>query len=249
MCKTLYIDCESGVSGDMFLGAMVDLGVPSEYLTERLSRLDLPGYQLSFGTRNVHGIQASDVDVVLALPEDQSPNPYSGNYRNYRQIREMIAESTLNEREKTLAGRIFDIKASAESIVHGVPVDEVKFHEAGAVDSVVDIVGAAICLSYFGPDRVVSRRVPTGYGQIKCACGILPVPAPAVKQIIQDTGLPSYRSEIPQEVLTPTGASIMAGIVDDFSDRPVSGECIGKGYGTGKRDTGLPPLKVTLNIS
>ena len=249
MCKTLYIDCESGVSGDMFLGAMVDLGVPSEYLTERLSRLDLPGYALSFGTKSIGGVNASDVDVILDLPEDQSPNPYSGNYRNYRQIREMIAESTLSDQEKDLADRIFDIKANAESVVHGVPVDEVKFHEAGAVDSVVDIVGAAVCLSYFSPDRVVSRRVPTGYGHIKCACGILPVPAPAVRQIIEDTGLPSYRSDIPQEVLTPTGASIMAGIVDEFSDDPAAGECIGQGFGTGKRDTGLPPLKVTLNIN
>lgn len=156
---------------------------------------------------------------------------------------------------KAVARRIFDIKAEAESEAHGVPVDEVQFHEVGAVDSIVDIVGAAICSDHLGVDKVCATSVPTGYGTITCAVGELPVPAPATQAIIKNTGLPNYRSDIEQELLTPTGAAILAGIVDEFIDETViddmysgskEGEDILTGRGTGKRDTGLSPLCLLL---
>ena len=248
MNRVLYLNCKSGMSGDMFLSTMVDLGVPHDYLCDRLSLLGLDGYRLSFDTVERQGIPASSVDVVLADRTAERTNPYSGNYRNYRQIREMIDGSTLNEDEKRIAHRIFQIKSSAESVVHRVPLDEVKFHEAGAIDSVVDIVGAAICLAHLKPAKVISTLPPTGYGQVHCACGTLNVPVPAVREIIQQTGLPHYRSDIPQEVLTPTGASILAGIVDEFVDSvPENVRAERTGYGTGTRETGLPPMEAILS--
>lgn len=158
----------------------------------------------------------------------------------------MINNSALSNNVKVLSRRIFDIKAKAEAKVHEVPIDKVQFHEAGAVDSIVDIVGTAICCDYMDADEVASKHVPTGYGEVKCACGTLPVPAPAVKQILEDAEIPHYRSEIPQEVLTPTGASILAGIADSFGWDDIQGNVLKRGYGCGKRDTGLPPLELIL---
>ena len=244
--KVLYIDCQSGASGDMMLGAFLNLGVPKEHLEEQLNKLNLEEYSLQVNEKNVNGEVATDVDVLLNNPEDLMTNPYSGEYRNYRDIKDLINGSQLSSNIKALAHRIFDIKAKAESKVHEVPLDEVKFHEAGAVDSVVDIVGAAICSDYINADRIVSRNVPTGYGHVECACGTLTVPVPAVKQILKDTRIPYYRSEIKHEILTPTGASIIAGIADDFSDNIPSGRVVKVGYGTGKRKTGLSPLRLAL---
>lgn len=248
MSNVLYLYCGSGMSGDMFLSTMVDLGVPQEYLRSRLALLGLDGYQLEFQTVERCGIRAMSVNVILADREAAKTDPYSGDYRNYGQIREMIDSSSLNEEEKRIAQKIFLIKTGAESVAHGVPPEEVKFHEAGAVDSIVDIVGAAICLAYLKPTRIVSDFPPTGYGEVNCACGVLTVPVPAVREIIRQTGLPHYRSDIPQEVLTPTGAAILAGIVDEFvesipGDVPIQSA----GHGTGTRDTGLPPMKALLS--
>lgn len=244
--KVLYINCDSGLSGDMFLGAMVDMGVPSYYLQDRLSLLYFTGFSLIFGSKTINNIKATDVDVLLDDESNLTIDPYSGDYRNYGQVRKLIENSGLSEQEKALSLKIFEIKAEAEAEVHGVQKDQVKFHEAGAVDSIVDIVGAAICICYMNADKVISKKVPTGYGHIICACGKLPVPAPAVRQILENTNIPYYRSNIKQELLTPTGASIVAGIADEFRNDEVKGRRLAIGYGTGKRDTGLPPLEVAI---
>ncbi|MBQ9016443.1 MAG: LarC family nickel insertion protein [Firmicutes bacterium] len=214
--KTLYIDCRGGASGDMTLGAMLSLGVPRRALEEGLESLGLNEFELAVSEKEYHGSPATDVDVILHNKEHAWIHPYSGKYRNYGQIREMIERSGITEHAKALSRRIFDIKAAAESTAHGVPVDEVQFHEVGAVDSIVDVVGTAICADALGADRVVSCHVPTGFGTVECACGTLPVPAPAVQAILKETGLPHYRGDIEQELLTPTGAAILAGIVDEF---------------------------------
>lgn len=244
--KRLYINCDSGVSGDMMLGAFIDMGVPTGHIEERLSRLKLDEFKLAIKKRTVAGRNVTDVDVTLDHEEDLHRHPYSGEFRNYRQIIDMINQSTLCNNVKVLSRRIFDIKARAESKVHEVPLDQVQFHEAGAVDSIVDIVGTAICYDYIGADEVVAKHVPTGYGKVRCACGILPVPAPAVQQILKDTEIPYYRSDIEQEVLTPTGASILAGVADEFGWESIEGDVLKRGYGSGKRDTGLPPLELIL---
>lgn len=244
--KKLYINCNSGVSGDMMLGAFLSLGVPEHYLKEKLARLGLSEFELEISQKETYGKVATDVDVILTEPENHHINPYSGNYRTYGDILELLNKSSLTVNEKVLSRQIFNIKARAEAKVHGVAVKEVKFHEAGAVDSIVDIVGAAVCCEYMNADVVVSKEVPTGYGKVECACGILPVPAPAVKQILTDTRMPHYRSDIPKEVLTPTGASIVAGITDVFGWENIEETVISRGFGTGKRDTGLPPLELIL---
>lgn len=244
--KKLYINCESGVSGDMMLGAFIDMGVPAVHVEKQLGRLRLHEFRLEVNNKTVNDKFATDVNVVLNSPEQLNTNPYSGDYRNYGQILDLINSSTLSKNIKVLSRRIFEIKAKAEAKVHRVPLEEVKFHEAGAIDSIVDIVGAAICCEYTKADVVISQKVPTGYGEVKCACGILPVPVPAVNQILKDTQIPHYRSDIPQEVLTPTGASIIAGISDEFGWEEVKGTILQRGYGTGKRDTGLPPLELIL---
>ena len=261
--KKLLIDCSCGMSGDMTLGAMLSLGVPLRVLEEGLDSLGLNEFDLTVNkteycvSPNASGegtVPVTDVDVILHNREHAWIHPYSGKYRNYAEIREIIDSSSLPGRVKALSKRIFDIKAEAESIAHRVPVDEVQFHEVGAVDSIVDIVGTAICVDYAGADEVIAKPVPTGFGTIMCACGELPVPAPAVQAILRNTGLPHYRSDVEQELLTPTGAAILSGIVDRFvseeefealrEDAKAGQYRIG--YGTGKRETGLPPLAVLL---
>lgn len=252
--KTLLIDCRSGASGDMTLGAMLSLGVPLQVLQDGLARLGLNEFDLAVHETEYNGAPVTDVDVILHNKEHAWIHPYSGKYRNYGEIKEMIDRAQLSDRVKELSRRIFDIKAAAESEAHGVPVDEVQFHEVGAVDSIVDVVGAAICIDHIGADEVVGTHVPTGFGTIECACGTLPVPAPAVAAILRNTGLPHYRSDIEMELLTPTGAAILAGIVDRFEENKTfeslwnaakAGNRIGQG--TGKRKTGLPPLKVMIH--
>lgn len=228
------------------LGAFLDLCVPLTYLKERLSLLHLDEFTLTAERISVSGREAVSADVVLRNPADIGRDPYGGRYRNYRDIKALIGGSGLNDREKDLSLKIFGIKAEAESKVHGVDVDDVQFHEAGAVDSIVDIVGASVCFGYVNADRVVSRHVPTGYGTVKCACGTLPVPAPAVRQILDDTGIPFYTSDVKAELLTPTGASIVAAVADEFECREVEDGIIERGRGAGKRDTGLPPLELIL---
>ena len=252
--KTLYIDCRSGASGDMTLGALLSLGVPLQVLEDGLTSLGLNEFDLAVHETEYNGSPATDVDVILHNKEHAWIHPYSGKYRNYGEIKEMIEKSALSEHTKLLSRRIFDIKAAAESEAHGVPVNEVQFHEVGAVDSIVDIVGASICLDYIGADKVIGTHVPTGFGTVECAWGTLLVPAPAVASILKKTRLPHYRSDIEMELLTPTGAAILAGIVDCFEEdesfetlwnAAKAGNRVGRG--TGKRDTGLPPMAVMLD--
>ena len=247
MTRKLIIDCKSGASGDMVLGAFINLGVSEETLRKGLDALGVNEFSLEINEVDRNGIIATDVDVILHDKKSALTHPYSGEYRNYAEIKEIIRNSGITDGAKELSLRIFDIKAAAEAIAHGVEQDKVQFHEAGAVDSIVDIVGCAICFDSLGVSEVISSKVPTGYGTIMCACGELPVPAPAVQEILKATGLPHYRSDIEQELLTPTGASILAALVDKFEDNISHEDSYKYGYGTGKRDTGLDPLCFMLS--
>ena len=150
--KTLYIDCRFGSSGDITLGAMLSLGVPLNVLEEGLANLGLNEFELSVTEKEYDGSPVTDVDVILYNKENAWIHPYSGKYRNYGEIKAMIECAEFSSNVKKLSRRIFDIKAQAESEAHGVPVDEVQFHEVGAVDSIVDVVGTAICLDYVGAE-------------------------------------------------------------------------------------------------
>jgi len=243
---TLYINGKSGVSGDMMLAAFISLGVPQNYLTTELKKLGLNEFRLEINEKVYRNRKVTDVNVIILNKRNLWKHPYSGKYRNYGEIKEIIESSQLSETSKHLSRKIFDIKALAESKVHGVEINQVQFHEVGAVDSIVDIVGSSICYSYLNIDKTIAEHVPTGYGTIKCRCGILPVPAPAVIEILKTNDIPSYKSNVEKELLTPTGAAILAGIVDEYV---LGFDCClfeKEGYGVGKRDTGLEPLELKI---
>ena len=219
----IYLDCQAGISGDMTVGALLDLGVPLEHLRAELAKLALPtdSYSLSTSRTERHHVAALKFDVGV---HDHH------THRHYAGIDAMIAASGLNDSVKEKAQRIFRRLAEAEAKVHGVPVAEVHFHEVGAIDSIVDIVAAAICLDYLGVEELHASALPLGSGFIETAHGRLPVPAPATAELLQ--GLPVHGECGPGERVTPTGAAIVAALGTSFGRQPAMGlERIGCGAG------------------
>ncbi len=200
--KILYFDCYSGISGDMVLGACLDAGVPSEHLITGLNRLSVDGFHLEISKTTKSGISGTACRVVMDRHEHV--------HRHYADIEKIIVDSQLSEAVAQTALNIFKRVAEAEAKVHNISFDRVHFHEVGAVDSIVDIVGAAICYHYLKPDRVYCSAVNTGSGFVKCAHGILPVPAPATAEILAKTDIPMYAKFIEAESATPTGVAILA---------------------------------------
>ncbi|MFV0378781.1 MAG: LarC family nickel insertion protein, partial [Mangrovibacterium sp.] len=170
--KILYYDCFAGISGDMNLGALVDLGVDAEYLTAELEKLNIEGFRLEVKTDTRRGISGTKVDVIVENPDNEK-------HRHLRHVEELVNNSTLSTEVKKTALKIFRLIAEAEAKVHNIDIQRVHFHEVGALDSIADIVGAAICLDYLKVDRVFSSPIQLGGGTVKCAHGIMPVPAPA----------------------------------------------------------------------
>ncbi|WP_427339980.1 nickel pincer cofactor biosynthesis protein LarC [Caloranaerobacter sp. DY30410] len=237
--KILYYDCFSGISGDMNLGAMIDLGVDKEYLINELSKLNLDSeYEIRIRRENKKGIEGTKVDVILKNKHDHShDHAHSHTHRNLKDIEDIINSSSLNENVKKLSIDMFRKIAQAEAKVHGKSLYEVHFHEVGAVDSIVDIVGAAICIDYLKVDKIMASHVQVGGGFVNCAHGLIPVPAPATVEILK--GIPIKSGLVPFETTTPTGAAILAVNVDEFTDE--MNFTIEKiGYGIGSRDLKIP---------
>jgi uncharacterized protein (TIGR00299 family) protein len=239
----LYYDCFSGISGDMNLGAMLDLGVDTEHLLGQLRKLKLEGYEIRITKDQKEGISGTRVDVIMLKdhPNHKSRHgkgQHQGNpHRNLADIRKIIDDSTLDRRVKERSLKMFVKLAEAEAKIHGKSIDEVHFHEVGAVDSIVDIVGAAICIEYLKPDRIMASEVELGGGFAVCEHGTFPVPAPATAEIL--TGIPVRSGAVRFETTTPTGALILACNVDEFA--PVRGMKIRKtAYGIGHRDLDIP---------
>ncbi len=199
----LYLDCQAGISGDMTVAALMDLGVPLEHIQAELAKLALPAgsYTLSTAPTERHHIPALKFDVAV---HDHH------THRHYAGIDTMIAESLLAAPVKDTARRIFRRLAEAESKVHAVPIEEVHFHEVGAIDSIVDIVATAICLDYLKVERVYASALPLGSGFVETAHGRLPVPAPATAELMK--GLALHGDCGPGERVTPTGAAIVAAL-------------------------------------
>lgn len=240
--KILYYDCFSGISGDMNIGAMIDLGVDKEYLLKELNKLNISDeFEIKISKDSRKGICGTKFDVILKSHEHHDENEHhheDGHHhgRNIKDIYSIINSSTLNENIKKISMDIFMKVAEAESKVHGKPMDEVHFHEVGAVDSIVDIVGAAICMDYLKPDIVISSRVELGGGFVKCAHGIIPVPAPATCEILKN--IPVTSGRVLYETTTPTGAAILKTFCSRYSDN--KNFSIKKvGYGIGTRDTDI----------
>lgn len=259
MGKILYFDCASGISGDMTLGALLDLGIEKDYLIQELSKLKVAGYHLHIGPGEKCGIFGTDVDVVLEHDDshhhsnDQVHSHNDGHshshdhthghdhshshgdhvHRNLSDIEAIIDASELSDSVKILSKKMFLHVAEAEAKIHGKSVNEVHFHEVGAVDSIVDIIGVAILFDSLDIDRVVVSPVHVGTGFVRCAHGKIPVPAPATLEILK--GIPVYSTGIRNELVTPTGAAILKAFGSEFSAMPkMSIERIG--YGMGKRD-------------
>jgi len=220
-----YFDCFSGISGDMTLGAFLDLGVPVKWLKENLESIPLAGFDLSVETVIRNGITAKSVHVIVENDKKS---------RDYAQIRSLIKNSPLPGNVKKISLEIFGRIAEAEAVIHGCPRDKVHFHEVGGIDAIVDIVGTALCVNYLGIKRVVSSSIPLGKGFVACAHGTLPVPAPGTIGILK--GVPVYGTKISHELVTPTGAAIIVTLAESYGEIPDM--IIEKtGYGAGKRDT------------
>lgn len=228
--KILYYDCFAGISGDMNLGALVDLGVDAEYLTAELGKLNIDGFRLEVKPDLRRGISGTKVDVIVENPDNEK-------HRHLRHVEEIVNNSTLSDTVKTTALKIFRLIAEAEAKVHNIDIQRVHFHEVGALDSIADIVGAAICLDYLKVDKVLSSPIQLGGGTVKCAHGIMLVPAPATALIVQ--GLPVKTGLVNHEATTPTGAAILAATVDVFTSN-IDVPIVKTAYGIGNRDSEVP---------
>lgn len=216
-----YFDCYSGISGDMTLGALVDAGVDPAAIVSAVAGLGLP-VEVRFETVRRAGFRATHARVEAA-PEHA--------HRHLHHIEAIIERGTLSPRQKELAVRIFTRLGEAEARVHGIDLKKVHFHEVGAVDSIVDIVGAAVGLDLLGVDRFESGPVPPGRGSVRGAHGLMPLPAPATAELLR--GVPLAASEVEMELTTPTGAAIVATMAEAFGPLPaMTVESIGLGAGT-----------------
>ncbi len=235
-----YADLCSGISGDMFLGALIDLGVPKEWIEQQLSQL-FPGFEIDVKTVYPHHIRAISVTV---RPTQEEPG-----HRHYPDIRAMIEGSALSDTVKQGSLEAFRKIAAAESRIHGQDIEAVHFHEVGAIDSLVDIIGTFLGLEYLGIDTVYASLPALGSGTVKCAHGVLPVPVPATLAILKDT--PVTASDARTEIVTPTGAALIKTVCKQFGSMPRM--TIKKtGFGAGKRETGsaLPNvLRLVMGIS
>jgi hypothetical protein len=234
--KILYYDCFAGISGDMNLGAMIDLGVDPEYLREELRKLEIGSYEIQVKRDQRRGIFGMKVDVILPSGEGV-PAAHDHEHRSFKDIAGLLEKSNVSDRVRKTSHNIFMKIARAEAKIHGHSIDEVHFHEVGAIDSIVDVVGAAICFEYLKVDEIISSPVQVGGGFVKCAHGMLPVPAPATAEIL--TGIPIKSGMVPFEATTPTGAAILAATVGRFTDN-IHLTPLKIGYGIGQRDTDIP---------
>lgn len=224
--KALYFDCSAGISGDMTVGALIDLGVPLNIISEGLSLLTLPenSYTLGAARTSRQGICATHFQVAAVVEH---------HHRHFSDILALIDRSSLEEPVKEKSRSVFHVLAEAEAKVHGVPLEKVHFHEVGAVDSIVDIVATAICLNFLGVENLASSPVPFGSGWIDTAHGRLPVPAPATAELMK--GLQIIPDSIPGEWVTPTGAAIIAALCSHCGAMPEM-KITSIGYGAGTKD-------------
>lgn len=226
--STLYLECYSGISGDMTVGALLDLGAREEILRRELAKLPVAGYELKVGRAKKCGIDACNFDVILQDESSHGEHTHGHHHhgehthgdshthhhehRTYGDISRMLQESCLEEPVLEMAKRIFRVVAEAEAKVHRMPLEEVHFHEVGAVDSIVDIVAAAVCLHDLGISRVAVSVLHEGTGTTWCQHGRIPVPAPAVLEMMARYELPVKITENEGEMITPTGAAIAAAL-------------------------------------
>jgi uncharacterized protein (TIGR00299 family) protein len=235
----LFIEPNSGISGDMMIGALLDLGCSFEELQAKLKLLPLHGYHLSAQKCNRSGIQATKFDVHEEHShshdhEHEHGHDHSHGHRSFEVIQAMIESSGLSPwvREKSIEA--FRRLAEAEGKIHGQPPEKVHFHEVGAVDSIVDIVGTMIAMEAFRSARIVSSIVNVGQGTLECQHGVYPVPGPAAQDLLRN--VPVFSNQVTGELTTPTGATLLVSLVNEFGTRPAM-KILATGYGAGTRQT------------
>ena len=226
MNKSLYFDCFSGISGDMSVGALIDAGADFHTIQEMLQSLDVPGFTVSIEKVVKAGITATQFKVHV---DDHHPHPH----RHLRHVVEIIQRGSLPDTVRADAIATFEILAEAEAAVHGTTIEKVHFHEVGAIDSIVDIVAAHYALHLLGVTKVYASALHVGYGTVKCAHGVMPVPAPATALLLK--GVPTYGGNVEGELVTPTGAALIKQRAVSFGSAPqMTVETIG--YGSGTKD-------------
>lgn len=249
--RSLYLDIFSGISGDMFIGAMLDLGVEFRELDRELRKLGLNGYHLHVARKHKSSIEGVKFDVHLEGEDcghDHGHDHGHGEERTFAIIRQLIESSTLSDWVKAKSIAVFHRVAVAEGKVHGLPPESVHFHEVGAVDSIVDIVGAAICLELLGKPHITSAPVVEGTGFVNCAHGRFPIPTTATLEILGARGIGVSQCEEPHELVTPTGAAILAEFVESFGPMgSVKAQRIGYGLGTRNNKTRPNVLRAILS--
>ena len=247
--RIAYLDCFSGISGDMFLGALVDAGVPFELLQQTVAGLHV-GATLEMSRLDRNGISATKIDVVVNgrkdLPREEiwaaetaqhshahGEQHSHSHSRHLPEILKIVGDAPVSEHARKAASAIFTALGEAEAKVHNVPVEAVHFHEVGAADAIVDIVCAAVGAEALQVERILASPLNVGSGTVKCAHGEMPVPAPATLELLK--GIPVYSGEVQKELVTPTGAAIVKVLAAEFGPRPtMTTEQIG--YGAGTRD-------------
>jgi uncharacterized protein (TIGR00299 family) protein len=228
--RTLYLDCFSGISGNMLLGALLDLGLPEDVLRRELAKLPVNSYELVIEKVAKQGIAATYLDVKTSF--------FAQRHRNLPDITTIIDSSTLDPAVKEEAKKVFLRLAEAEAKVHGTTVDKVHFHEVGAVDTIVDIVGCVLGLRWLGVERVCTSKLRTGSGFVKCSHGRMPVPAPATAELLR--GIPWENGDIAKELVTPTGAVLVAHFAHGSGAMPAGFTSEAVGYGAGSWDLDIP---------
>lgn len=246
----------------MTLGALVDAGVDAEFLQNELAKLELEGYKINFSKVKKHGIAATKAHVELT--NHSHPHKPSHNYessvskphqhphdesRHLNDILQIIDQSQLSDSVKAKAKLIFDRLAVAEAKVHNTAKDKVHFHEVGAVDSIVDIVGAAIGIEALGLEEIYASALPLGGGFVKCAHGLMPVPAPGTLELVKLASVPIQQTDVKFELVTPTGAAIITSLAREFGSMPEM--IIDRiGYGAGQKDLEEQPnlLRVCIGV-
>ncbi|WP_208592189.1 nickel pincer cofactor biosynthesis protein LarC [Gracilibacillus suaedae] len=250
MTKTLYFDCFSGISGDMTIAALLDTGISLEWLENQLKALHLEKeYQLKLGKTVKNGIHSNQFDVIYE--EEHYHHAHSHHHdhfhhhRHYKDIVDLIENSELNESVKNMSLDMFRVIGEAEAKIHGMSLENVHFHEVGAIDSIIDIVGTAILIDELEIDRIVSSPIPVGSGHIHIDHGVYPVPAPATLEVLK--GVPLKESTITGELTTPTGAAIIKTLAMEFSTMPnIIVDKIGYGAGTKAFDHHPNVLRVVI---
>lgn len=236
--RILFLDCFSGISGDMTLAALVDAGADREYIEQELAKIKIEPFTLEWKRVNKRGISALKLTVIL------DPDAMPKHHRHYSDIVDLIVRSGFSTQVTAISLAIFEKIGKAEAKIHDLPLEKIHFHEVGAIDSIVDIIGVALAVDSLAVDRIICTPVPLGSGTIHMDHGIYPIPAPATLEMMK--GLPIVPTAYALEMTTPTGAGIVSSVVDEFAAGlpPIILESIG--YGAGTRD--LPNQPNVLRV-